>query len=192
LDPKGLGRIVGALAGEEHAEELTKRCEALTRDIRAIPPELGEKEIARRLGELVSRPFEWAKNDDEQLVRNLRQMANEVDRMRRLKSGGVAAFSDQSELKARIEKVIDDCKHAGLFLVPVGELECWSREMMSDGPSRERKAEWVNEFVKRMREHPDAASDILKFASELDRFHESEAERLAGIDLSAPEPGWAT
>src|SRR5713226_3510724 len=114
-------------------------------------------------------------------------MAKDVDRVRRLKSGGVAAFSDRPELKARIEKAIDDCKCAGLFLVPVGELECWSSEMMSGGPSREKKAEWVNEFVKRTREHPDAASDIIKFVSEIDRFHGSEAERLARIDLPGSE-----
>ncbi|PYJ81829.1 MAG: hypothetical protein DME22_20285 [Verrucomicrobia bacterium] len=180
-----MGRIIKALASDARAPELTEKCDGLIRDIRRIPPDLTEMEISRRIGDLAAKQFSWAKNDDGSLVRGLRQLANAIDRVRKLKSGGVAAFSEHPKLKARLENVIEECKAAGLFLVPVGELEDWSTELMKDGPSRERKAEWTNEFVKRMRQEPSRAKDIIDFVTAVDTFHGMVAGKLATIDLAA-------
>jgi hypothetical protein len=70
LVPQSLGRILQALAGGTIAEELTKTCEALQREIREVPPDLSDREIERRLVDVAEVPFEWAKNHDEAIVKS--------------------------------------------------------------------------------------------------------------------------
>jgi hypothetical protein len=180
LDPPSLERIAEVLDDKQHADDFRKRCEGLVRELRAVPPDLPVVQVSKKLIDLSSATLDWSKNDDESLARELRQLANSVDRTRRLKSGGVVAYTDRPHLKGLIERVIEDCKRIGLFLVPVGELEGWSPDLMKDGPSREKKAEWANEFVKRVRQQRDLAKDAIDFVVAVDAFHEAETEKIAG------------
>ena len=50
-------------------------------------------------------------------------MAGDVDRMRALKRGGIFAFPESVAIP--LEQLVASLKEAGIFLVPVGELEEW-------------------------------------------------------------------
>ena len=71
------------------------------------------------------------------------------------------------------------CKDFGCFLVPVGELEHWAPDLMKNGPSKSKKAEWANEAAMKIRQSPDRASDVLEFMREMAAYHVAEAHRMA-------------
>ena len=85
--------------------------------------------------------MDWSKGHDAAVVGKLRKVANELDRMKQLKSGGVESLPHG--LKLDVIQMIDDLTRHGLFLVPVGELEQWMDESKVS-VSKQEKAAWAN------------------------------------------------
>ena len=180
MDRAKLNQIVALLAGESPtAATICGECEEVAAKIKAIPPTLTEGEMQARLTEWAQMPCDWANEDDQTMMRQLRKLSDDIDRMRRLKAGGVASFRDYPDIVEALSRIIDACSIVGLFLVPVGELEYWAADVMHDGPSKQRKSEWANEAVRRIRATVIYESDIFQFMKKIERFHDNEINRLA-------------
>ena len=119
------------------------------------------------LRELAELELDWAEDGNEKAYEAISQLRNRLDKMSRLKHGGVDAFRDVETIKAGIVEIIDATKGLGLFLVPVGQLEGWCRDLMTDGPSRGDKPAWADEAAKRIREANDSDLDVCRFIVEV-------------------------
>jgi hypothetical protein len=168
-----------ALFDEDGATPIVERADIAREEVRRIVPGISEREVKERLAELMSTPLDWQKGDDKSLCREIRRLSKEVDRVRRLKDGGVDRYAEHPGISRQLQTLIDESAKAGLFLVPVGELENWASELMSDGPSKSKKAEWASEAVRRIRHSPDNAANIIQFVRRVGEFQCAEAERLA-------------
>jgi hypothetical protein len=171
--------ITEALTEETEAKELQADRKQAAAKLASLPPSITEADVHGRLQQLGSQRFEWATGDDAELVKRLRGLANQIDRLRRLKSGGIAALP--VEPKEDVQVLVDRCATRGLFLVAVGELEHWSAELMKGGPSREKKPEWIAEFLKRLQTHPQHAKDIIDFVAAVGEF------LIKNLDHPAPQ-----
>lgn len=178
LERVRLLRVLEMLTTKAAAQQLRNTSPELADLLSQVVPAITEGETATRLRELSDRKLSWKTADDETLAKDLRALANAVDRKKRVKLGGLGSFDHSPDVKKRLEAFVTECAGVGLFLVPVGELEGWSPSLMQGASLSDNKAEWANEFVRRLREHPDQAADIVAFVREVDSFHSTEAERL--------------
>src|SRR5262249_46915638 len=119
-DPDKLARIAKAMAGPKEADSLIAEAAGIAEEIRKLPPTVTPDDVRGDLSAIISAPLSWCAEADVACRRELNRIAKNLDRMRTLKRGGVAAFSEP--LRGRIEKYIIEMAKAGVFLVPVGEL----------------------------------------------------------------------
>ena len=140
MDQDKLYHIMAVLGGASGAVGIRDQSQVVATKIKAIPPTMKEAEVQSRLLEWGQLPCDWARNDDHTMMWQLRRLAHDIDRMRRLKSGGVGSFDGYSDIQKGLEQIIAECQEAGLFLVPVGELEYWAEDLMVGGPSKHRKS----------------------------------------------------
>lgn len=140
--------------------------------IRQVPPTITPYEVEQEIQRIERLPRLWHENDDDRLMRQFRGLANRLDRMRRLKPGGISAFkTEHPAIAGQLEELRQKFWHAGVFIVPVGELESWlSEQFMRDGPSKERKQEWADEAAIRIRQQPEKAGAITDFIKQVAEF----------------------
>jgi len=186
LEPPVFSRIVEKLSMKARARELETMCSALANEIAKQVPTLPETDVRSRLEVLAGSQLDWSRRDDEHLVQDLRALAASIDRKKRVKTGGIQSFSEVPSLKANLESLVSQCAEIGLFLVPVGELECWSPGLMKGVAGRDQKAKWANEFIKRLAERPEEAKDVIGFVRVVDAFHTAESDRLTSATANEP------
>ncbi len=185
MDADKLREILTVLCGVSLAAKISEECRIVAAKIKEIPPTVPGDEVKAQVTEWVKSSCDWSKNEDQPLMSKLRRLANRIDRMRRLKAGGVSSFNEYPEIQASLMEIINGCRSVGLFLVPVGELEYWAKHMMAGGPSKLRKSEWATEAAKRIRATKDYKADIFQFMQEIERFQNDAITRLA-IDTGQP------
>lgn len=156
-------------ADENNVRSIREECRVVAEAIRLVPPTITPSEVETEMELIQALPKEWHDNDDESLMRQLRGLANRLDRMRRLKPGGIAAFEkEHPSIAAQLEILRQKFWSSGVFIVPVGELESWlSEDFMKDGPSKERKQEWADEAASRIRQRPNDAGPIVEFVRQV-------------------------
>lgn len=143
-----VGKLLSALGLEGfESSPLLGLCQEIAEMIQKIPPSISPVEVFDKLSDIRRLPADWSKGDDVEFVKHLRQLANRIDRMRKLKSGGIPFYQEHYEaVSKKLECVKDSLASHGIFVVPVGELENWFDEKSPDAPSRERKQEFA-EFI---------------------------------------------
>jgi energy-coupling factor transporter ATP-binding protein EcfA2 len=179
MDQGKLREVLIVLCGLSFAAKISEECRIVAAKIKEIPPTVPEGEVKAQFTEWAQSSCEWSKNEDQPLMSQLRRLANRIDRMRRLKAGGIGSFDAYSDIQTSLTQIINECREVGLFLVPVGELEYWARDVMAGGPSKTKKSEWANEAARRIRAARDYHADIFQFMQEIERFHNDEIKRLA-------------
>ena len=109
--------------------------------------------------------MDWSKLEDREVLQGLRKVANDLDRMNKLKKGGVDGYREKyPQLASSLESAIEGFKKLGVFLVPCGELESWlSEECHENGPSRTRKQERADHAATLIRQSPAQASKVIDF-----------------------------
>ena len=164
--------LLAMSADEATIRIIREECRVVTEAIRNVPPTITPTEAAGEIDRIQALPKVWHDNDDDILMKQLRSLANKLDRMRRLKPGGIAAFeTDYPDIAGKLDAVRQRFWRAGVFIVPVGELESWlSVEFMKDGPSKERKQEWADEAASRIRLRPEEAGPISGFVKQVASF----------------------
>ena len=150
----------------------------LVRKIKELRPPITENEVTERLTELANQELDWQKNDDQRVERSLSELRSRVKRVRKLKEGGVAAYSGYPQIKCGLENVIRDCREFGLFFVPGGELESWIPELMSDCPKGISKTERAAIAASRIREAECKLGDVWEFMQAVFDFLRTQREMV--------------
>jgi hypothetical protein len=166
-------KLLASLSTDETAAAtIREECRLVAEAIRGVPPTITPPEVDTEIQRIHGLPKVWQNNDDEVVMRQLRGLSNRIDRMRKLKAGGISTYQhEHPAIAAQLEAVKEKLWQAGVFIVPVGELESWlSEDFMKDGPSRERKQEWADEAANRIRQRPNEAGPICQFVKQVAAF----------------------
>jgi hypothetical protein len=142
VDGDRLRQILARLADGTNVEQLLDRAADIGNQIKLIPPTLSSDDVRDRLRSVLSAEMEWSKGHDVTVRKQIIEIANKLDRMKRLKSGGIECLP--SELQGAANEIVEELGRYGLFLVPVGELEQWLAQS-EVSVSKQNKWAWAND-----------------------------------------------
>jgi hypothetical protein len=167
-DPIRLERILTRLVDDEPGIKLiVDRAVEVGRQIKQVPPAVAPQHVRSRLDQVSSCDMDWSKEDDRKICRELRLVANDLDRLKRLKRGGIDALPPP--LRDMVRQIVTDLACHGLFLVPVGELEQWFQK--DEVPvSMERKWEWADAAATHIRASGPQQGRVWEFVRGVARF----------------------
>ena len=120
-DLKRLRRIVISLTSPDAAGPILDKAQLVAEEIRKCPPTVDPSLFSQKLREIGELSTVWENGDDILVHQRLRELTHGLDRMRRIKAGGVVTLPIQ--ISAPLTELVDLLRSIGLFLVPVGELE---------------------------------------------------------------------
>jgi len=144
-------------------DQLITDCREFNTAFKTIHPSIKPEEVKELLLDLGNGNMKWEDNDDSIIRKSLSNIAKKLSRNQKIKKGGLENFNDVPEMKTKLSKIVQRLDSLGLFLVPVGELEEWEPDLMSDAPSKYKKAEWANYAARKLKENPDPNLNISKF-----------------------------
>lgn len=158
-----MAKVLAHLVSDDaHRAALLADAAAIATELRDIPPTVAPEEAKKQLAELAADTFDWARGDDQELRRKLSRLGNAIDRMSRLKGGGVGAYDEP--LRSRMSALLVRLSATGLFLVPLGELEQWLRDQ-DVGVSVSEKRAWANAAAQRVQQIGRAEGDVWDFVA---------------------------
>jgi hypothetical protein len=165
-DPVRLKGIAMALSDKDKATEIVQALTPIIADIKKLSPEISVEEVKRIAAEVASTQMDWQKDDDVPVQRRLLALARSLDRVRRLKRGGLLALPEH--IKEPLAKVLASAEAIGLFIVPVGELEGWVAHANVKA-SKQDKWAWASEAATRIRELGAQNGDVWDFMRRIAR-----------------------
>lgn len=168
VDDGRIGRVLESLVNDPaERTSLHDSCRAVASAVQSLPPVVSPEVVGERLAKIGQLRRDWSKRDDVSVRNELRALSNDIDRMRRLKRGGIAAFG--VPLGNQIRDVVDRLACKGLFLVPVGELEEWLAGH-DVGVSKSDKRAWPNAAAELISNMGQQDSDIWSFMRAVAQF----------------------
>jgi hypothetical protein len=96
-------------------------------------------------------------------IRKIREMLEERRGWAGPKKYGIAHLSNKKQQYADCERLLDELKMMGLFVVPVGELECWDRALGD-------KPEWILAALESIQQDVSSFANTVDFLTELANF----------------------
>jgi hypothetical protein len=168
-----LGKVLSAL-GVAQTGELVRRAGKIATALKSLPPTLSESDAKHQVQLTVEGDLDWAKGSDVELQRALQSIANKLDRMRRLKKGGIDSLP--TEIAEPLKGLVSDLRGAGLFLVPVGELEEWLAGR-GVAPSKQEKWAWANEAASKVKELGAQSGDVWDFIRDVGQYLRMEFDK---------------
>jgi len=163
VDGERMARVLDKLVDDRAVkDELLQSCNNVAETVRSHPPTMLPADVATELSSISASGMDWNKRDDVELRRRLGRLANDIDRMRRLKRGGIGAYS--GELGDKMGVLLEQLKEHGLFLVPVGELEEWLAGY-EVGVSKSDKRAWSNAAAQTIQKLGKQNGDVWNFVS---------------------------
>jgi hypothetical protein len=175
-DDSKLSRILWSLTSEVNAAALLLEAGVVRDKIRKLPPTMTPHEFGNELKGIGTLPTSWENNDDAVISAKMRRLANDLDRMRRIKKGGLRELP--AEIAEPLGELLVSLAQSGLFLVPVGELEEWlASEKITE--SKSDKPAWANAAAIKIQSIGSAKGDIWDFLRGVGGFLRSETIREA-------------
>jgi AAA domain, putative AbiEii toxin, Type IV TA system len=167
VDLDKIHRILHAMINKDQADALIAEARLVVDEIRKCPPTISQDEVRQRLAELGNSPMAWEKSDDIKMRRGLSALSHDLDRMRRIKSGGISKLPEN--IAAPLRHLAESLRRIGFFLVPVGQLEEW---LATEGItiSKENKAEWSNEAALKIQSKGACPGDVWDFVRGVGRY----------------------
>jgi hypothetical protein len=182
-DPNKVRQVLTALCGDgEVVERLSKRAESIAQVIAALPPTLSEEQAKGRLAQLAERALRWRDGDDKKLATDLAELRSDLNGMRGLKRGGIAALP--APLSQEVGELTRDLASRGLFVAFVGELEEWLSGC-GIAASKQTKWAWANEAAEYIRSNDARSDDIWSFIKDVGDFLTGQFENPSGHGDSA-------
>ena len=161
----------------ESRASLLAHCDAVAKAVRDLPPTKTPSEALRDLQALGEMPMDWDLKHDVELRRRLRALANDLDRMRKLKRGGVDTYT--GPLCADMRSLLERLRAHGLFLVPVGELEEWLPQE-EVAVSRNDKRAWANAAAQVVQGGGKREAPLWSFMRSVGRYLAENPARIRG------------
>jgi hypothetical protein len=104
----------------------------------------------------------WEDRGDIALKRKLETITKKIMKGRRLqRDGGLKAY-ENTPVYAPLSELVEKCHSSGLFIVPVGQLEDWVKDLMTD-VDESRKPERALIAATRIKEAKTKQGDIWDF-----------------------------
>jgi hypothetical protein len=168
-------RILEVMVCDDRAAQLVARARDVMNEIQTLHPQVDPEACKSRLTEISALPTDWEAGNDREIRRRLSTLSNDLDRMRRLKTG-ISSFPQS--IAEPLTALVEALKEAGLFLVPVGELEQW---LTSDqvATSRAKKTTWASEAAEYIQRSGTATDGIWKFVRDIG--HELDQRRRSDL-----------
>lgn len=163
-DTGRLRKVLEVLASADIVEALVAQASAVMQSIKALPPNVDPDVLREELRVLISDEAAWINDGDIATRRSLGKIANSLDRLRRLKRGGINALP--AEIANPLQELTDHLKKIGLFLVPVGELEEWIANAHIN-ESKENKWAWANAASLEIQRRGAERGDVWDFIREV-------------------------
>jgi len=163
VDGDRVTRVLKTLVHNESTRDaLVSQCNQLAEEIRRRPPVVAADQVTSELSSISALSMDWNNRDDIEVRRRLSLLTRQIDRMRRLKKGGVTAYEDG--LGERIADLLKQLTSHGLFLVPVGELEQW---LAANGveASKSNKRAWANAAAQQIQKLGKQSGDVWSFVT---------------------------
>jgi hypothetical protein len=158
-----LVRILEALVGPNEVNQAVTQAREVMKQIRILHPTIDPAAYRARLAEIGALPTDWQSEDDRTIRSKLSRLSNDLDRMRRLKTG-ISSFPPG--VSAPLAALVEALKKVGLFLVPVGELEQWlTPEQVA--ASRANKAGWASDAAEYIQSLGVATGGIWDFVRDV-------------------------
>lgn len=158
-----LRRILEVMADPEEARQLIAQAREVMEQVRSLHPTIDPAAYRTRLTEIAALPTDWQAGEEQAIRRKLSSLSNDLDRMRRLKTG-ISSFPPT--VSAPLSALVEALKKVGLFLAPVGELEQWlTPEQVAI--SRANKAAWATDAAERIQLLGPAAGGIRDFVRDV-------------------------
>jgi hypothetical protein len=168
VDSDRMSRVLSHVVDDPVARtELLRASAEVSEEVREMPPTLIPEQVVAEMTELSAHRIDWSKRDDVELRRRLSRLTNDIDRMRRLKRGGLGAYG--GGLRDKMSSLLDALRRHGLFLVPVGELEQWLHGR-GVGVSTSDKRAWANAAAQVVQSAGKQVGDVWEFVSDVGRF----------------------
>ncbi|MGB8599654.1 MAG: AAA family ATPase [Burkholderiales bacterium] len=168
VDTDRMSRVLTKLVDDPIAhDDLLRRCGQVADAVRNLPPTISPAEVGEELSSIGNASMNWSKSEDVELKRRLAKLANDLDRMRRLKKGGISSYP--GELGATMEALLMQLRAYGLFIVPVGELE----ERLGSycvNISKSDKRSWSNAAAQAIQNAGKQDGDVWDFVSKVGHF----------------------
>lgn len=155
-----LTRVLHEMTTPDIAQGIMKDINKVMDEIRKMPPTVTSDGVRKALERLLSNPMDWDKQDDAVVCKELRGTANTLDRMRRLKSGGVDGFPE--DIASPMRLVVVRLSAIGIFVVPVGELEEWLKSA-SIKESKANKWAWASAAAQHIQRSGVQQGDVWDF-----------------------------
>jgi hypothetical protein len=168
VDGERMSRVLTKLVDDsEDRNALLQSCNKVAEAVRNLPPTIEPSEISKELLSILEGRMNWSQRDDVELRRRLGRLGNDMDRMRRLKRGGIEAYS--GDLRQEMSDIAERLKGHGLFLVPVGELEQWLATE-NVGVSTSDKRAWSNAAAQTVQKAGKRDDDVWGFMAAVGRY----------------------
>lgn len=159
-DPGHLRQVLDAITAPANGAALEKEARSVMKGIAVLPPLVTQVEIKEDIRRIQDAPFDWTNEGDIKMSQALSQVSQKLNRMRRLKRGRIAALPE--DISLAIGNLLDALKEAGVFLVPVGELEDWL-ENEEIPESKQHKWAWANAAALRIQSKGSCDDDLWNF-----------------------------
>jgi hypothetical protein len=181
-----LNPIIEELATGEERGELTRLATETMNDIIRIPPAIAEDQAKQELLRIADSIKSWTvqddadgrhETDDMRVRRELEKVRAQLYRLRRLKDEGVEGYRPWPEIHRKLTRLVERCKRIGLFLVHVGDLENWVRELMTD-VGKTDKGTWADTASQRIRDCTSKSGDVWEFMKEVVGYLNEQRRRL--------------
>lgn len=166
-DPGRLRKVLEAMTTPGLVISLTDRAKAVMEAIKKLPPTVEIEELRQLLTELMPKGKSWQDEQDIDVRKKLRRLSQQLDRMRRLKRGGLSALP--KDIADSFHKLLESLKESGVFLVPVGELEEWLADANIQ-ESKENKWAWANAAALYVQSQGATSGDIWDFVRDVGRY----------------------
>lgn len=181
VDGERMARILEKLVDDDAVKDnLLQSSRHVAEVVRSLPPTVSPSDVAKELSSMGASSMDWNKRDDIELRRRLGRLANDIDRMRRLKRGGITAYP--GDLGDKMGILLEQLKEHGLFLVPVGELEEWLAAY-EVGVSKSDKRAWSNAAAQTIQTSGKQDGDVWDFVSGVGRHLSSRQTALPNTIL---------
>jgi hypothetical protein len=162
VDRERLKQILASLVQEDEVKPLLDRATEIGNRLRSIPPTLSPDDLRARLNSVLTMSMDWSHEDDGPIRRQLSEITQDIDRMKRLKRGGVSALP--SQMQKEVGTFVEDLARHGLFLVPVGELEQWlgQSEVAASKNSKWAWAIQAAEYIRTVQPRDDGLWEFIR------------------------------
>jgi hypothetical protein len=165
IDTRMIEAIVPYLTGKSDVSlEIVTDAVNLAQMVKGLKPEIEPDDVRQTLREVSESKLDWNAGDDATARKTLVKLCDRLNRISRLKQGGVAAYSGHPAVQIALEALIEKCAKCGLFFPKVGELEDWASSI-TEGVSKRahNKTERAAIVADRIRGADTKAGDVWDF-----------------------------